>query len=72
MKLVFANTVSHKRAVLVSFLSDFTQSLLDILSYPKCTIEPTVVGLEENFRNKSSQVAGKRNLKRSIFASTVS
>ena len=47
MRLVFASTVSHKRAVVLSF--EFTESLLDILSYPKFTIEPTMVGLEENF-----------------------
>ena len=26
---------------------EFTESLLDILSYPKCMIGPTMVGLEE-------------------------
>ena len=60
MRLVFANTVSHKRSVLLSFELEFRESLLDILSYPKCTIEPNIVGLEENFQNKSSQMAGKR------------
>ena len=49
MRLVFADTVSHKREVLVSFELEFTESLLDILSYPKCTTEPTMVGLEETF-----------------------
>ena len=60
MILVFANTVSHKRAALLSFEVEFTETLLDVLSYPKCTIEPTMVGLEEKFSNKGSQMAGKR------------
>ena len=47
MRLTFANAISHERAVLLSFALDFTESLLDILSYPKCMIGPTMVGLEE-------------------------
>ena len=47
MRLIFANTISHKRAVLFSFALEFTESLLDILSYPKCMIGPTMVGLKE-------------------------
>ena len=43
MRLVFANTVSHKRAVLLSFELQFTESLLDALSYSKCTIQLTMV-----------------------------
>ena len=49
MGLVFANIVSHKRAVLLSFELEFTESLLHILSNPKCTIGPTTAGLEEKF-----------------------
>ena len=49
MRLAFANTVSHKRAVSLSSELEFTESLLGILSYPKCTIAPTMVGFEENF-----------------------
>ena len=41
MRLVSANTVPHKR--------ECTESLLDFLSYPKYSIGPTVVGLEEQF-----------------------
>ena len=47
MRLVFGNSVSHKRAVLLSFELEFTESLLDILSYPKCTIGPTMVVVEK-------------------------
>ena len=46
MRLIFANTISHKRAVLFSFALEFTESLLDIFSYPKCMIWPTMVVLE--------------------------
>ena len=45
----FYKYISHKRVVLLSFKLEFIESLLDILSYPKCTIEPTMVGLEEKF-----------------------
>ena len=45
----FAYTASHKRAVLSSFELEFTESLLDIFSYPNCTIGPTMVGLKEKF-----------------------
>ena len=31
--LVFANTVFHKRGILQLFYAEFTQSVLDILSY---------------------------------------
>ena len=31
MRLAFANTVSHKRVVLLSFELEYTESLLDIL-----------------------------------------
>ena len=49
MRFAFVHTASHKRAVLLSFELECTESLLDILSYPKCAIEPTMVGLEEKF-----------------------
>ena len=45
--LIFANTISHKRAVLFSFELEFTESLIDILSDPKFMIGPIMVGLEE-------------------------
>ena len=47
MRLIFPNTMSHKRAVLFSFALELTDSLLDIFSYPKCMIGPTMVGREE-------------------------
>ena len=72
MRLAFAYTVSHKRAVLLSFELEITESLLDILSYSKCTIGPTMVGLKENFQNTGSQMAGKHYLVRFIFTNTVS
>ena len=49
MRLVFANTISYKRVALLSFELEFTESLLDILSYSKSSTEPTMVGLEEKF-----------------------
>ena len=47
MRLIFANTLSHKRAVLFSFAFEFTASVLEILSYTKCMIGSAMVGLEE-------------------------
>ena len=47
MRLIFANTASQKRALLFSFTVEYTESVLDILSYPKCRIGPTIVWLEE-------------------------
>ena len=64
MRLVFANTVPHKRAVVLNFELGCTESLLDFLSYQKYSIGPTVVGSKNNFQNKGSQMAGKRYLKR--------
>ena len=47
MRLIFANTLSHRRAVLFSFALEFTEFVLEILSYTKCMIGPAMVGLEE-------------------------
>ena len=44
MRMVFAYTASHKRAVLLSFELELTESLLDIPSYPVPTMGPTMVG----------------------------
>ena len=66
MILIFTNKISHKRVFLFSFALEFTESLLDILSYPKCMIGPTMVGRQERFQNKGSQMAGKRYLERKV------
>ena len=50
--LVFAYTVFCKRTILLIFEAEFTERVLDKLSYPESTIRPTlakVVGLEEKF-----------------------
>ena len=49
MRMAFAYTASHKRAVLLSFELEFTESLLDILSYPVPTVGPTLIGPGEKF-----------------------
>ena len=38
------NKVFHKRAILLSCQAEFSESMLEILSYLECTIKPTVVG----------------------------
>ena len=49
LRLVFANAIFHKRAILLIFQTEFTECVLEILSYPPSTIRPTMVGLGENF-----------------------
>ena len=47
LKLGFANTVFHKRAILLIFEARFTEGVLDTLSYLESTIGPTMVGPRE-------------------------
>ena len=49
MRLVFTNTLSLKRAVLLSFDLEFAESLLDVLSQSVPTMGPTMVGPGEKF-----------------------
>ena len=59
-RFCFAITVLHKRAVLLIFCTECTESLLDILPYPESTIGPPWLGLEKIFKNEYPQKAGKR------------
>ena len=49
MKLDFINAVSHKRTMLLAFEVEFTECILDALSYSESTIGPTMVETEEKF-----------------------
>ena len=40
LRLVFANTVFHKTAMLQLFYAEYTESVLDIPSYPESTLGP--------------------------------
>ena len=59
LRLAFADTVFHKRAMLLIICAKYTESLLDIPSYPESTIGPPWLGPEKIFQHKSSQKAGK-------------
>ena len=48
LRLVFANTIFHKRG-----------SVLDILLYPESSMGPSWLGQEKNFFNLASQKLGK-------------
>ena len=49
--LAFANTVFHKRAMLLIFYAEYTESMLEILSHSECITGPPRLGLEKNFQN---------------------
>ena len=51
---------THNRTTLLIFLVEFTESMLDILLYPKSTMGPPRLGPEKIFQNKGSQKAQKR------------
>ena len=58
--LVFANTVFHERAMLQIFYAEYTESVIEILSYPKSTMGPPWLSQEKNFQNVDSQKPGKQ------------
>ena len=45
---MFANTAFHKRAILLTFYTEYAESVLDFLSYPEPTIGPPWLGPEKN------------------------
>ena len=51
--------VANNRATLLIFLAEFTESVLDILSYLEPTIRPSMIGPEKNFQTGSFLMAGK-------------
>ena len=52
LRLVFANTVFHKRALLVIIHAEYKESLLNILSHLESTLGPSWLSPEKNFQNK--------------------
>ena len=69
MKLVFASTVLHKSAISLIFEAEFKESALNILSYPECTMGPTLVGPEEKFWNAEKWL--ENAVLRLVFAHTL-
>ena len=55
LNLVFANN----KDILLIFLVEFTESVLDIFLFPESTRGPLWSGPEKNFQNTGSQKAGK-------------
>ena len=55
----FVDRVYLKRAILLIFYVELTESVLDILSYAESTVGPIMVGPREKFHDKCSQKAGK-------------
>ena len=47
--------VFHKRAMIQIFYAEYTESVLDILSYRESTMGPPWLGLEKNFKIKVSE-----------------
>ena len=47
LKVVFASAVFHKSDISLIFETEFTESVLSILSYPESTLGYTMVGPEE-------------------------
>ena len=60
LRLAFTTTVFHKRALLQRFYAEYTESVLDILSYPESNMGPPWLGQEKKFQNGGSQQSGKR------------
>ena len=42
-------TLANYGVILIIFYTEFTESVLDVLSYPESTIRPTMVGPEKTF-----------------------
>ena len=51
LRSAFANTISHKRAMLKIFYAEYTRSVLDIPSHPESTMDPPWLGQEKNFQH---------------------
>ena len=52
LRLVFANTVFHERAMLLISYAEYAQSLLDIISHQEPNMGPPCLGLEKIFQNE--------------------
>ena len=61
--LFFVNEVFLKRAMLLIFYTEYTESVIDILLPPESTMGPPLLGQEKNFQSEGSQKAGKRYFK---------
>ena len=59
LRLVFANTVFHKRAMLHIFYTEYTQSVSGILLHQESTMGPSWLGQEKNFQNVGFEKLGK-------------
>ena len=59
LRLVFSDTVFHKRTMLLIIYAKYAECLLDILSYPESTMGSPWLDPENFCQNESSQKAGK-------------
>ena len=48
-RLASGNAIFHKRAILLLFLVEFIESVLDVICYPESTMGPPWLGPEKNF-----------------------
>ena len=64
--------LAHHRASLLIVQIEFTESVLDIFSYPDSSIRPTMVGPEKNFQNVGSHMAGKRYFETGFWKYSIS
>ena len=56
LRLIFANEVFHKRAVLLIFEIEYKARVLEIVSYPDTSMgQIWLVDPEKNFQNQGSQ-----------------
>ena len=51
--------LAKNRAILLTFSAEFTERVLDILSYPESIITPTMVRPAKNFQNGGCHMAGQ-------------
>ena len=61
LRFVFANTILHKRAILLVFYAGFTESVIETLPYLESTMGAPRLGPEKHFQNQGSPMAEKRH-----------
>ena len=58
-EICFANTVFHKRAMLQIFYAEYTESVLDIFSFPESNVDPPWLNQEKYFLHVGFQKPGE-------------
>ena len=62
--MAFANTVFHKKAILLIFEAEVTESMLEIILYTESNMGPPWLGSKKVFQNRSSRFSFKNSLRR--------